>query len=269
MAQSAPLSPVDLRRALVRLFDEEELRTLCFDLGVDYDSLRGEGKAARSRELVAWAERRGFLEELETVLRRLRPNLDVIYSPQRVRELQDAILARSESGVRDDFIEFTQQIDAYLDAFNLLHLQLEEWKEVHNLLQDLQTTFAPCRSYIFTLGRLRSRGSTEQQRERALYEVEVEWRPCRRLLHRLRHLASTIDAIGAPYNPELDTGPVWYCSLTGVADRIDLALFEEEVGMLVEQLSIFGNQVDQSLYLADKELRDVVNQIHHLRRPGT
>ena len=30
---------VDLRRVLTEYFDGEELRTLCFDLGVDYDSL--------------------------------------------------------------------------------------------------------------------------------------------------------------------------------------------------------------------------------------
>ena len=37
------LTPVDLRRVLTRLFDEEELETLCFDLNVDYESKRTRG----------------------------------------------------------------------------------------------------------------------------------------------------------------------------------------------------------------------------------
>ena len=40
-------------------FDLEELRTLCFTLGIDYHNLPGEGKAAKARELVAYCERKG------------------------------------------------------------------------------------------------------------------------------------------------------------------------------------------------------------------
>ena len=86
---------------------------MCFDLGpdYDYDSLRGEGKAAKARELVALAERRGHLAELEAAIRRERPALDTTYSHERVQELQDSILAASQPDVRDAFIEFTQQIE--------------------------------------------------------------------------------------------------------------------------------------------------------------
>ena len=51
-----------VRQTLVKLYDLEELRTLCMDLNVDYDSLRGEGKAAKARELVLYMEwlRSGF-----------------------------------------------------------------------------------------------------------------------------------------------------------------------------------------------------------------
>ncbi len=37
-----------LRENLVEYFSQEELRSLCFDLGVDWDQLRGEEKAGRS-----------------------------------------------------------------------------------------------------------------------------------------------------------------------------------------------------------------------------
>jgi hypothetical protein len=156
MAQLAPLSPTDLRYVLARQFDEEELRTLCFDLGAEYDfeSLRGEGKRAKARELVALAQRRGHLAKLEAAIRRERPAFDITFSYQRVKELQKSIMEASGQEVRDNFVEFTYQLEAYSNEFNLLHVRLEEWKEVHNMLQDLQISFAPCGSYVFTIGRL-------------------------------------------------------------------------------------------------------------------
>jgi len=63
-----------LRHLLNKWFDLEELRTLCFDLGVDYDSLRGEGKAAKARELVAYCQRHNLIDRLRAEIHRLRPD---------------------------------------------------------------------------------------------------------------------------------------------------------------------------------------------------
>jgi hypothetical protein len=64
-----------LRQLLTGYFDAEEFRTLCFDLAVDYDTLRGEGKAAKARELVAYLERCGRISEVVAVGSRMRPHL--------------------------------------------------------------------------------------------------------------------------------------------------------------------------------------------------
>jgi hypothetical protein len=57
-------------------FDENELRTLyTVQLGLDYDSLQGEGKDAKARELIAYLERHGRISELIEVGKRLRPNV--------------------------------------------------------------------------------------------------------------------------------------------------------------------------------------------------
>ena len=74
MTQPASLSSVDLHRALISLFDKEEIRTLCFGLDVDYDGLRGKGKGAKARELVTLMKRTGRLAELEAAIRRERPD---------------------------------------------------------------------------------------------------------------------------------------------------------------------------------------------------
>jgi hypothetical protein len=41
-------------RIIFQRYDLEELRTLCFDLGVNYDDLPGEGRSARAR---GWGRR--------------------------------------------------------------------------------------------------------------------------------------------------------------------------------------------------------------------
>ena len=64
-----------LRQTLTTRFNEEELRTLCFELAVDYDDLPGRGKAAHARELIVYLERRGRISELIEAGRRLRPDI--------------------------------------------------------------------------------------------------------------------------------------------------------------------------------------------------
>jgi Effector-associated domain 7 len=39
-------------------FNDSELRTLCFNLGVDYDVLQGSGKSDKARELIIYLDRR-------------------------------------------------------------------------------------------------------------------------------------------------------------------------------------------------------------------
>jgi hypothetical protein len=64
-----------LRELVTRHFDIEELRTLCFDLNVDYDALRGEGKEAKVRELVGRLRRERRVAELVTALAERRPEI--------------------------------------------------------------------------------------------------------------------------------------------------------------------------------------------------
>ncbi|MCP4539774.1 MAG: hypothetical protein GY832_21765, partial [Chloroflexi bacterium] len=57
-----------LRQKLVKRFNLEELRTLCYDLNVDFESLGGEGKANKARELVLYMERHDRMDELIVVV---------------------------------------------------------------------------------------------------------------------------------------------------------------------------------------------------------
>jgi len=56
-------------------FDEDELRTLCLLLNIDYESLGGDGKRAKAERLVGYLDRRGRSEELLGKLDQLRPRV--------------------------------------------------------------------------------------------------------------------------------------------------------------------------------------------------
>ena len=76
MAKTTPNLLTDLReRVLARCGTEEELRTLCADLGVNYDDLPAQGRAHKARELVACLERLSRVPDLQALLARPRPRI--------------------------------------------------------------------------------------------------------------------------------------------------------------------------------------------------
>lgn len=71
------LSPSDasLLSKINKHFGEDDLKTLCFDLDVDYENLAGETKSSKARELILELERQGRLPELVERCKRARPNV--------------------------------------------------------------------------------------------------------------------------------------------------------------------------------------------------
>jgi hypothetical protein len=63
-----------LRLVLENRFSDDELRALCFDLGVDYENLPGATKAARAISIITYFERIQQAQELMRSVRDLRPN---------------------------------------------------------------------------------------------------------------------------------------------------------------------------------------------------
>ncbi len=84
-----------LRQILTQYFDAGELRTLCFDLGVDYDDLPGEGKANKARELISYLERRDRVHGLIELVRRRRPNIPWEETPEATGEEADSFQGAS------------------------------------------------------------------------------------------------------------------------------------------------------------------------------
>ncbi len=66
---------VAIRQRLSNNFNLEELKTLCFDLGVDFDNLPGVTKDEKARELVVTLGRSGGLQHLLKRGQELRPHV--------------------------------------------------------------------------------------------------------------------------------------------------------------------------------------------------
>ena len=63
-----------LQDELAARFGADDLRTLCFKLGIDYDDLPGESKQGKARELVVYCVRVSRLHELVSLCSQQRPN---------------------------------------------------------------------------------------------------------------------------------------------------------------------------------------------------
>jgi hypothetical protein len=83
----------ELHRLLAKHFDLEELRTVAFDLGVDWDELGGETKSARARELIAYLQRRNRLGDLIAAIETSRPDV-----AQALQVVMSAVPTEGTSG---------------------------------------------------------------------------------------------------------------------------------------------------------------------------
>jgi hypothetical protein len=68
------LQLASLRSGLVECFSISEIASLCQDLGVDPETIPGDGKEERARELIAFMNRRGTLQGLLEYCTALRQN---------------------------------------------------------------------------------------------------------------------------------------------------------------------------------------------------
>jgi formylglycine-generating enzyme required for sulfatase activity/energy-coupling factor transporter ATP-binding protein EcfA2 len=78
-SEKAALS--QLREVLVTYFSESELRTLAFELGINYDALPGRGTNEKAIEIILYCERRQLVRALKAYLFRQRPFLINLYPP--------------------------------------------------------------------------------------------------------------------------------------------------------------------------------------------
>jgi hypothetical protein len=66
--------PAQLRRTMSAAFNLDDIRSLCFDIGIDFDTLSGDDKNTKIIELIQSAARLGKLGDLISLCAKTRPN---------------------------------------------------------------------------------------------------------------------------------------------------------------------------------------------------
>jgi hypothetical protein len=98
-----------LRQNLATYFSFDELSTLSFDLGIDFDNIGGEAKEGKARELVKYCYRNGRLDDLLKGAKQAKPKVD--WEPVVPAELP---IAEEPAGNEDPM----QRLYALVKAFN-------------------------------------------------------------------------------------------------------------------------------------------------------
>ena len=88
-----------LRHKVIELFNDDEVRNLCFDLGVDYDNLPGNAKPGKVRELIIELDRRQNISKLFELCRKERPDSgwDSVFIGSPLVELREFIVTNFDA----------------------------------------------------------------------------------------------------------------------------------------------------------------------------
>ncbi|MCP5098828.1 MAG: hypothetical protein GY943_25030 [Chloroflexi bacterium] len=170
MTETNPPQPVDPRkllRALIELFNENELRDLCFELSLDYENLPPGGKKDKAREMILYHSRRKRLNLLVSVFQEMRPGIsieaievtdddedptlsDIKIPPAPTAKPQDTsntviagqsftalIRFLNKPEVKTAVVSFQTDFEAASEQI----ATLAEFKLVHDLLQELENRY--------------------------------------------------------------------------------------------------------------------------------
>jgi hypothetical protein len=97
-----------IQKQLVKHFDLSELKTLCFELNIDYEAIAGETKPDKSRELVKFAYRTGRIPELLEQCQQSRPLVDW-HQPAKIYRHDE---------LPDEWVEPVQRLYQLVKKFN-------------------------------------------------------------------------------------------------------------------------------------------------------
>ena len=114
---------------LVDHFNLEELKNLCFELAVDFDELKGEGKTAKFRELIVYLGMRRRLAGLNDLIKQKRKR---VAWPETPPIWSSGVQSWSQALEHEKFV---QEIDSYLNSIRKQALGTAKirvpYKELH------------------------------------------------------------------------------------------------------------------------------------------
>lgn len=164
----------------------------------------------------------------------------------------------------DNPTQETTDANRFPNEFHDLIRELEERKELHNLLQHLDTDFTPFHNRAKALSDLKSSPAGRRGKkfsEEVKHQFSDDWRPCSDQMERLLEFAKGLKHIDDYYDPSREKGPKWMFELNRSQDALQDALEDRDCRNLVDASSQFFHCVNLHLMIADDHLRRVVKKI--------
>lgn len=153
-------SPAELRPVLIQILSERfnisELKTLCFNMQIDSESLGHAAKPDMARELILYLERRNRLGELLPAIRKLRPDIFITGAETMPVQVEKRVI---EAKAGDLFISLQEEGQKWI----LSAANQSNWP-----LQQVNIVFRPTPTVVVTPNRLELRsvavGETVQEK---------------------------------------------------------------------------------------------------------
>lgn len=147
-----------------------------------------------------------------------------------------------------------------LRNFQHFHARLFEWKEVHNVLNDV----------IFVFDQF----SREVERRDAsgqpgdLRSMARAWRPVKQKIDLMSSFAATLQHIGPPLIESAAgrRGPAWAIEILAAADRLADLLDDPQMNFagVYDATYALADAAEKHMYLADKQLRETAGELYNL-----
>ncbi len=152
--------------------------------------------------------------------------------------------------------EAFDQLTRVLRELGRLHEHLNEWKEMHNLLQECITALFPLKSEV--------EAAVEAPEHWRRTSGRRLWDPCRTKLRQLEVFARNIKYIDRPLHRDGGAiqGPAWMIELSDLKDNFEICLKEGDPDVIYDSILELWDACYDALFIADKRLRDMVSEVY-------
>jgi hypothetical protein len=160
LPEGKEVDPKKLLPILIDHFNVEELRTLCFNLDIDYEDLPPGGKSAKARALIEHSQRHRRFVVLAVAIRKARPEIAWDELTQDKGAQPETAVAAPPSPVGTETLIISQSVTALIklmrapevreaaatfradfEAASIQIALMNDYKLIHDLFQELETRY--------------------------------------------------------------------------------------------------------------------------------
>jgi hypothetical protein len=208
-----------------------------------------------------WALIRGYLESYyamcQSLVKPASPDIRQIAShfPQFLAlDLRQAMATLHR--VAPDSGEALDQLAQVLRELGRFHEHLNEWKDLHNLLQESLNALMPLKGEL--------EATLEKPKSWKKATGIRLWGPCRTKLTSLESFAENIKHIDQPFRRAGGAmqGPRWMVGIATNRDELSIRLKEGDLDAILDATSELWDTCYNFLEQADKRLRDMVGELY-------